>query len=78
LPWPGQDEAQVRRRVEEALTKIRAGADFVETAKQYADNPSVGADLLTVHRASWRPRSSRSVQSAAGGVSERSDYGGFI
>jgi parvulin-like peptidyl-prolyl isomerase len=53
---PDQDESQVRRRAEEALTKIRAGADFVETAKQYADNPSgSGADLLTVRRGELAP-----------------------
>jgi len=69
---PDKDEAQVRRRVEEALTKIRAGADFVETAKQYADNPfGSGADLLTVHRGELAPE----IEAAAfnlppGGVSE--------
>jgi peptidyl-prolyl cis-trans isomerase SurA len=69
---PDKDEAQVRQRVDEALTKIRAGADFVETAKQYADNPfGSGADLLTVHRGELAPE----IEAAAfslplGGVSE--------
>jgi len=69
---PDQDEAQVRRRAEEALTKIRAAADFVETAKQYGDNPfGSGADLLTVRRGELAPE----IEAAAfslppGGVSE--------
>jgi peptidyl-prolyl cis-trans isomerase SurA len=53
---PDQDEAKVRARVEEALAKIRAGADFVETAKQYGDDPAgSGADLLTVRRGELAP-----------------------
>ena len=69
---PERDEAQVRQRAEEALTKIRAGADFVETAKQYGDNPfGSGADLLTVRRGELAPE----IEAAAfslppGGVSE--------
>jgi peptidyl-prolyl cis-trans isomerase SurA len=48
---PDQDEPKVRALVEEALAKIRGGADFVATAKQYADAPGgSGADLLTVRR----------------------------
>jgi peptidyl-prolyl cis-trans isomerase SurA len=51
-----QDEAKVRARVEEALAKIRAGADFVETTKQYGDDPAgSGADLLTVRRGELAP-----------------------
>jgi peptidyl-prolyl cis-trans isomerase SurA len=51
-----QDEAKVRAVVEEALTKIRAGADFVETARQYVRNAaSAGADLLTVRRGELAP-----------------------
>lgn len=53
---PDQDEAQVRGRVEEVLAKIRRGADFVETAKEYADNAfGSGADLLTVRRGELAP-----------------------
>lgn len=68
----GRDEAQVRRRVDEALAKIRAGADFTETAKAYSDNPfGPGADLLTVRRGELAPE----IEAAAfslppGGVSE--------
>lgn len=44
-----QDEAKIRTLVDDALAKIRAGADFVETAKQYSESAGVsGADLLTV------------------------------
>ncbi len=53
---PDQDEASVRRRVDEALAKIRAGADFVATAKEYSDDPfGSGADLLTVRRGELAP-----------------------
>ena len=67
-----QDEGQVRQRVDEVLAKIRAGADFVQTAKQYADNSfGSGADLLTVRRGELAPE----IEAAAfglppGGVSE--------
>lgn len=69
---PNQDEAQVRQRVDEALAKIRAGADFVATAKEYADNPfGSGADLLTVRQGELAPE----IEAAAfglptGGVSD--------
>ncbi len=69
---PDQDEAAVRQRVDDMLAKVRAGADFVETAKQYADSASgSGADLLTVRRGELAPE----IEAAAfslppGGVSE--------
>jgi peptidyl-prolyl cis-trans isomerase SurA len=67
-----QDEAKVRARVEEALATIRAGADFVATAKQYGDDPAgSGADLLTVRRGELAPE----IEAVAfglppGGISE--------
>ncbi len=61
-----QDEAKVRALVEEALTKIRGGADFVETARQYVGNPgSAGADLLTVRRGELAPE----IEAVAFGLS---------
>jgi peptidyl-prolyl cis-trans isomerase SurA len=68
---PYRDEEKVRARVEEALAKIRAGADFVETVKEYADDPAgSGADLLVVRRGELTPE----IEAAAfslppGGVS---------
>ena len=51
-----QDEATVRVRVEEVLNKIRAGADFVETARQSAASPGgSGVNLLTVRRGELAP-----------------------
>jgi peptidyl-prolyl cis-trans isomerase SurA len=69
---PDQDEGQVRQRVDEALAKIRGGADFVETAKQYADNSfGSGADLLTVRRGELAPEiEAAAFGLPAGGVSE--------
>jgi peptidyl-prolyl cis-trans isomerase SurA len=62
---PDQDEAKVRTRAEEALNKIRAGADFVETARRSADNPGgSGADLLTVRRGELAPE----IEAAAFGL----------
>jgi peptidyl-prolyl cis-trans isomerase SurA len=68
---PDQDEAIARARAEEALAKIRAGADFVQTAKQYADKAwASGADLLTVHRGELAPEIEAAAFSLpAGGVS---------
>jgi parvulin-like peptidyl-prolyl isomerase len=76
---PYRDEEKVRARVEEASAKIRAGADFVETVKQYADEPAgSGADLLVVRRGELTPE----IEAAAfnlppGGVSApiRTDAG---
>ena len=62
---PDQDEAGVRARAEEMLAKIRAGADFVQTAKQYVDNGwGSGADLLTVRRGELAPE----IEAAAFGL----------
>jgi peptidyl-prolyl cis-trans isomerase SurA len=68
----GGDEAQVRRRVDEALAKIRAGADFVETAKAYSNNSlESGADLLTVRRGELAPEIEAAAFSLSpGGVSD--------
>lgn len=69
---PNQDEAQTRQRAEEALAKIRAGADFAETAKQYADNPTgPGADLLTVRQGELAPEiEAAAFRLAPGSLSE--------
>jgi peptidyl-prolyl cis-trans isomerase SurA len=69
---PNQDEGQVRRRVDEALGKIRAGADFIATTKEYGDNPfGSGADLLTVRRGELAPEiEAAAFGLPAGGVSE--------
>jgi peptidyl-prolyl cis-trans isomerase SurA len=69
---PNQDEGQVRRRVDEALGKIRAGADFIATTKEYGDNPfGSGADLLTVRRGELAPEiEAAAFGLPAGGVSD--------
>lgn len=62
---PDEDEAKARARIDEALAKIRAGADFVETARQYGSNPGgAGADLLTVRRGELAPE----IEAAAFGL----------
>jgi peptidyl-prolyl cis-trans isomerase SurA len=48
---PGQDEAASRARAEEALAKIRGGADFAQVGKEATSTPGSGqSDQLTVHR----------------------------
>jgi parvulin-like peptidyl-prolyl isomerase len=68
---PNQDEEAVRKRVQSALQKIRAGADFVQATKEFGDNPfGTGADLLTVHRGEMAPAIEAATFSLpAGGVS---------
>lgn len=68
---PDQEEAGVRARAEEMLAKVKAGADFVQAAKPYADKgESSGADLLTVHRGELEPEiESVAFGLPAGGIS---------
>jgi peptidyl-prolyl cis-trans isomerase SurA len=69
---PNKDEAGARARADEMLAKVRAGADFVQAAKQHADDGwGSGADLLTVRRGELAPE----IEAAAfglpvGGVSD--------
>ena len=69
---PGQGEAAAKARAEEALAKIRGGADFAQVGKEYAGGPAGGADdALTVHRGELAPE----IEAAAfglpvGGISE--------
>lgn len=69
---PNQDQEAVRKRVEGALQKIRAGADFVQAAKEFGDNPfATGADLLTVRRGELAPAIEAATFSLPiGGVSD--------
>ncbi len=68
---PNQDEAGERARAEEMAAKIRAGADFLQTAKQYAEKGwGSGVDLLTVRRGELAPEIEAAVFSLPpGGVS---------
>jgi peptidyl-prolyl cis-trans isomerase SurA len=54
---PGVDAAAARARAEEALAKIRGGADFARVAKQYADSAmgEGGAEPMVVHRGELAP-----------------------
>ena len=62
---PDQDEAKIRALVDEALAKIRAGADFVETVKEYSTSAGgSAADLLTVRRGELAPE----IEAAAFGL----------
>ena len=69
---PGQDEAAARARAEEALAKIRGGADFAQVGKEATSTPGSGqSDQLTVHRGELAPE----IEAVAfglspGGVSE--------
>lgn len=69
---PGQGEAAARGRAEEALAKIRGGADFAQVGKEVASAPGRGqSDQLTVRRGELAPE----IEAAAfglssGGVSE--------
>jgi peptidyl-prolyl cis-trans isomerase SurA len=69
---PGQDEAVARARAEDALAKIRGGADFAQVGKEATSAPGSGqSDQLTVHRGELAPE----IEAAAfglspGGVSE--------
>ncbi len=49
--------AQARAKAEEALAKVRAGADFAEVAKAYSDGPTAqtGGFLGTMHRGEMAP-----------------------
>ena len=68
----GQDEAAARARVEEALAKIRGGADFAQVGKEVTSTPGSGqSDQLTVRRGELAPE----IEAVAfglppGGVSE--------
>ena len=70
--YPGQDEAAAQARAEEALAKIRGGADFAQVGKEVASTPGRGqSDQLTVHRGELTPE----IEAVAfglspGGVSE--------
>jgi peptidyl-prolyl cis-trans isomerase SurA len=69
---PNHDEARARARADEMVASVRAGADFVQAAKLYADKGwGSGADLLTVRRGELAPE----IEAVAfglpvGGVSE--------
>lgn len=52
---PDRDEGAARARIEEALRKIRGGADFSEVAQQYSDVPAGGGEPITVHRGDLAP-----------------------
>jgi parvulin-like peptidyl-prolyl isomerase len=63
---PGQDEAAARARAEEALAKIRGGADFAQVGKEVASAPGSGqSDQLTVRRGELAPE----IEAAAFGLS---------
>lgn len=63
---PGQDEAAARARAEEALAKIRGGADFAQVGKEVASTPGRGqSDQLTVRRGELAPE----IEAAAFGLS---------
>jgi parvulin-like peptidyl-prolyl isomerase len=63
---PGQDETAARARAEEALAKIRGGADFAQVGKEVASAPGGGqSDQLTVHRGELAPE----IEAAAFGLS---------
>ena len=63
---PGQDEAAARVRAEEALAKIRGGADFAQVGKEAASAPGPGqSDQLTVRRGELAPE----IEAAAFGLS---------
>lgn len=76
---PDRDESKARARAEEAAQKIRSGADFSETARQYSDAPAGGdADLITVHRGDLAPQIEKAAfDNAVGWLSEpiRTDAG---
>ena len=48
---------QARAKAEEALAKLRAGADFAEVARAYSDGPTAqtGGTLGTLHRGELAP-----------------------
>jgi peptidyl-prolyl cis-trans isomerase SurA len=63
---PGQDETAARARAEEALAKIRGGADFAQVGKEVASAPGGGqSDQLTVRRGELAPE----IEAAAFGLS---------
>lgn len=69
---PSRGEAAARARAEEALAKIRGGADFARVVEEYSDSPTRerGGDLGAVHRGELAPEIEAVAFSLpAGGVS---------
>ena len=63
---PGQGEAAARARAEEALAKIRGGADFAQVGKEVTSAPGSGqSDQLTVRRGELAPE----IEAVAFGLS---------
>jgi peptidyl-prolyl cis-trans isomerase SurA len=69
---PGQDEAAAKARAEEALAKVRGGADFAQVGKESAGGSAGGAaDELSVRRGELAPEiEAVAFGLPAGGVSE--------
>ena len=69
----GRDDAAARARAEEALARLRSGADFAEIAREYSDSPTRerGGQLGVVHRGDLAPEIEAVAFSLpAGGVSD--------
>jgi parvulin-like peptidyl-prolyl isomerase len=54
---PDRDEAAAKARAEEALAKIRGGADFAQVARDYSDSPTRerGGEMGVVHKGDLAP-----------------------
>jgi len=52
-----RDEAAARQRADEALAKIRGGADFAQVARDYSDSPTRerGGEMGVVHKGDLAP-----------------------
>ncbi len=76
----GKDKAEVRRKAEEVLRRLKAGEEFEALAREYSDGPTAsrGGDIGNFTRGSMNPALEQVVfELPAGSISEliENDYG---